>query len=100
MNSLNRLGLSALLGLTLALPLGAQDRPLRDLIDAEVKAAWQREKIQPALPATDAVFLRRVFLDLAGTIPTFEEARQFLQDNDPKKREKLIDRLLADPRFA
>jgi hypothetical protein len=80
--------------------LGAEEKPLRQVIDDEVRAAWQREKITPAPAAADAAFLRRVYLDLAGTIPTGEEARTFLGDADPKKREKLIDRLLADPRFA
>jgi hypothetical protein len=78
----------------------AADRPLRQVIDDEVRAAWQREKVTPAGRADDATFLRRVYLDLVGTIPTDDEARQFLQGADPKKRAALIDRLLADPRFA
>src|SRR5207247_1645348 len=53
-----------------------------------------------APPASDAEFLRRVYLDLAGTIPTADEARAFLADTDPSKREKLIDRLLASPAYA
>jgi hypothetical protein len=80
--------------------LHAQERPLRQLIDSELQAAWKREKITPAGKADDAVFLRRVYLDLAGTIPTVEETRRFLNDKDPAKRSKLIDTLLADPRFA
>jgi hypothetical protein len=83
----------------LAPPLPAET-PLRQTIDAEVRAVWQREKLTPAPPAEDALFLRRVFLDLVGTIPTHEEARQFLADADPGKRAKLIDRLLDDPRWA
>jgi hypothetical protein len=51
-------------------------------------------------PASDAEFLRRVTLDLAGTIPAVEEARAFLRDSSPKKRETLIDRLLASPAHA
>ncbi|MBI1913387.1 MAG: DUF1549 domain-containing protein [Planctomycetes bacterium] len=78
----------------------AEERPLRQIVDDEIKAAWQREKMTPVGRASDATFLRRVFLDLVGTIPTYEEARQFLADTDPKKRAKLIDRLLADPRYA
>jgi hypothetical protein len=70
------------------------------VIDAQVRAAWQREKVTPAARAGDAAFLRRVHLDLVGTIPTYQEARQFLEDAGPHKREKLIDRLLTDPRFA
>lgn len=86
----------------LALPLAGRtaEPPLRQRIDAEVQKAWQREKIQPAGLADDATFLRRLFLDLVGTIPSEAEARAFLADQDPNKREKLIDRLLADPRFA
>jgi hypothetical protein len=51
-------------------------------------------------PATDAEFLRRVTLDLSGTIPTADQARAFLADADCAKREKLIDRLLASPNYV
>jgi hypothetical protein len=81
-----------------AAPADAQS--LRNVIDAETRAAWQREKIAPAGRCDDATFLRRVYLDLVGTIPSHDEAKAFLADADPKKRDKLIDRLLADPRFA
>jgi hypothetical protein len=80
--------------------LRAEERSLRLLLDAEVRAAWQREKIVPASRAGDAVFLRRIYLDLLGTIPSLEETRQFLRNTEPDKREKLIDKLLADARFA
>src|SRR4051812_3502350 len=74
--------------------LAAEDRPLREIIDAEIRAAWK--EVTPAGRASDATFLRRVYLDLVGTVPTYEEARNFLQDTNPKKRESLIDRLLED----
>lgn len=74
--------------------------PLRTTIDAELKAAWTREKVTPAGRATDGEFLRRVHLDLVGTVPTTDEAAAFLADTDPEKRAKLVDRLLSDPRFA
>lgn len=77
-----------------------EDRPLRAVIDAEIEAAWQREKLTPAPATSDAEFLRRVYLDLVGTIPTYEEAAAFLDDVSPDKRAKLIDKLLDDPRFA
>ncbi|MCI0683255.1 MAG: DUF1549 and DUF1553 domain-containing protein [Gemmataceae bacterium] len=80
--------------------LAAQEPPLRQRIDAELRAAWQREKLTPAPRADDAAFLRRIYLDLAGTIPSYEEAKQFLADTDADRRTKLIDKLLADPRFA
>jgi hypothetical protein len=80
--------------------LWADERPLREVIDAEVRAAWQREKIAAPVLADDATFLRRVFVDLLGTIPTHDEVQSFLADRDAAKRSKLIDKLLADPRYA
>ncbi len=53
-----------------------------------------------APPADDAEFLRRVTMDLQGTIPTYEETVAFLQDPAPDKRATLVDRLLASPRHA
>src|SRR5262249_33006792 len=80
--------------------LRAQNRPLRDVVDAETSAAWKRENVLPAKPGTDAEFLRRVYLDLVGTIPTYAETVTFLDNKEPDKRAKLVDRLLADPRYA
>jgi mono/diheme cytochrome c family protein len=48
----------------------------------------------------DLVFLRRVFLDTVGVVPTLDEIVAFTADASPNKREKLIDKLLADPRAA
>src|SRR5262245_59514456 len=60
----------ALLGMASpSLSLRAQEKPLRQVIDAEVRAAWKREKVTPVGRADDALFLRRVHLDLVGTIP-------------------------------
>jgi len=78
----------------------AQGSALRDVIDREIKASWAKEKIATPAKASDPTFLRRIYLDLVGMIPTYEETTEFLKDTDPKKREKLIDKLLADPRFA
>ena len=78
----------------------SSSRPLREVIDANVQAAWKQENLQPAPRADDATFLRRVSLDLTGTIPTAAEARQFLDDKDAEKRARLVERLLADSRFA
>src|SRR5262245_38670982 len=64
-------------------------------IDAIVFSRLLALGIQPALPASDAVFLRRAFLDVIGTLPTAAETREFLQDKNPDKRTALIDRLLA-----
>ncbi len=76
------------------------ETPLRDVIDARVRQAWTKAKVTPAKPATDSEFLRRIYLDLAGSVPTYEETVAFLDSKDTSKRDKLIDKLLADPRFA
>jgi len=78
----------------------AQNKPLREVVDVEVEAAWKREKVKPAAPASDAEFLRRVSLDLLGVVPSFEETTAFLDSKDFDKRDKLIAKLLDDPRFA
>ncbi|QDU30162.1 hypothetical protein ETAA8_52810 [Anatilimnocola aggregata] len=86
--------------LNAALLVHAEDRPLRDVIDSEISAVWQREKLTPAAPSSDAEFLRRIYLDLAGIIPTYDEATAFLKDQSPDKRQQLIDCLLDHPRYA
>ncbi len=79
---------------------GADEPPLRSTIDTEIARVWQREKVAPPPLCDDATFLRRVWLDLCGIIPTADEARAFLDDASPTKRAELVDRLLADPRYA
>ncbi len=56
--------------------------------------------IQPARLCSDEVFVRRVYLDVIGTLPTGQEAWQFLKDRDPDKRRALVDRLLGRREFA
>ena len=48
----------------------------------------------------DSDFLRRAYLDVTGRLPRAENTRAFLADADPRKREKLIDRLLASPEYV
>jgi len=50
--------------------------------------------------ASDEVFLRRIYLDVAGRIPSLEEAKQFLDSKHPQKREDLIDQLLSSPDYV
>lgn len=69
-------------------------------IDELVFGQFKKAGASPAPLCSDAVFLRRVYLDTIGTLPTAEEARNFLSDSDPKKRSKLIDRLLGRKEFA
>ncbi len=69
-------------------------------IDELVFAALKRAGVQPANLSSDAVFLRRAYLDATGTLPTAQEAAEFLRDRDPKKRAALVDWLLARDEFA
>lgn len=78
----------------------AGDRTPDNQVDALVFGKLRRLGVQPANPCSDAVFLRRVYLDVIGTIPTAQEAREFLQDPSPTKRRDLIERLLARDEFA
>ncbi len=69
-------------------------------IDKLVLARLSKLGIQPAL-CSDAVFVRRAYLDVLGTMPTAKEAREFIEDPDVKnKRHRLIDRLLERDEFA
>ncbi len=69
-------------------------------IDQFLRDHWQEEGIEPAKPATDAAFLRRLTLDLAGRIPTEDELDAFLADKSSDKRQQAIERLLNGPEFA
>jgi hypothetical protein len=69
-------------------------------IDELVFAKLSSLNIQPVL-CSDAVFVRRAYLDVIGTVPTADEARKFIEDKDTKnKRRALIERLLERPEFA
>jgi hypothetical protein len=69
-------------------------------LDEIVSARWRQLKVEPARLASDAVFVRRAFLDLNGTLPTAAEVTAFLSSRDPHKRAALVDELLARPQFA
>jgi len=69
-------------------------------IDRLVAANYKKFSIKPNPPASDAIFVRRVYLDIAGTIPTFQQTNHFLQSKEPDKREKLIDELLSSEGYA
>jgi hypothetical protein len=73
---------------------------LAALIDRHVEARLQAERIPLAEPADDAEFLRRVYLDLHGVVPTAEQAARFLADARPDRRARLVEALLADPRYG
>jgi hypothetical protein len=68
-------------------------------IDQLLIDAWKKADVTPARPADDAEWLRRVYLDLAGRIPSVTEARTFLAERRSDKRQRLVETLLAGPRY-
>lgn len=69
-------------------------------VDRHVLALLEREGIAPAHPASDEVFVRRVYLDMIGALPTPDEVRAFLADDRPDRRARLIEALFDREEFA
>jgi hypothetical protein len=69
-------------------------------IDKLVMAKLRTLNLPPSPLCDDATFIRRLFLDALGILPTPEEVAAFVKDTDPKRREKLIDTVLARPEFV
>lgn len=63
-------------------------------IDQLIEANYQKYQVKPSPETTDEQFVRRIYLDITGTIPTLSEAKAFIGSKDLSKREKLIDSLL------
>jgi hypothetical protein len=74
--------------------------PRRNVVDERVLEKLRSLNLPPSPRGEDAEFLRRAFLDTIGTLPTAEEARRFLADAAPDKRDRLIEGLLARPEFV
>ena len=68
-------------------------------LDTIVFRSLLKKDIHPAY-CSDSVFVRRVYLDVIGTLPTADEAREFIRDPSLNKRQALIDHLLARDEFA
>lgn len=71
-----------------------------DYLDAMIRAAWEENSIKPSAMATDAEFMRRLYLDLLGRIPTVQESLAFLENKEKGKRAKLVEYLLEHPDYA
>jgi len=69
-------------------------------IDRVVGAVLAKAGQKPNAPATDEQFLKRIYVDALGRIPTAAEARAFLDDRSPDKRAKLIDQLVYSPGYS
>ncbi len=68
-------------------------------IDGFLESHWSTHNLRPAEPADDAIFLRRLSLDLTGRIPTTAELDRFLKDKSKDKRAKIIRQMLDGPEF-
>jgi len=101
--------------LAVCVPLCAQHRPdqsrfvqferpgryaAKNRIDTLVMATLRKKGIEPANLCSDAVFIRRVYLDVIGTLPEPQAVRKFLEDKNPRKRAALIHALLRRDEFA
>lgn len=73
--------------------------PRANFIDDELIQRLESLKVPPSPPASDSAFLRRVSLDLTGEQPSVEQVRRFIADENPDKRAKLVDQLLASRDF-
>ena len=74
--------------------------PANNRVDRLIFAKLRTLRVMPSEVCGDTVFLRRIYLDLLGILPTADEARAFVADAAPDKRDVLIDRLLMRPEFA
>ena len=68
--------------------------PPKNFVDELILTKWRKLHIAPSAETGDAEYLRRVFLDALGTLPTPQEVREFVADAAPDKRDSLVDRIL------
>jgi len=74
--------------------------PKNNFIDEYILCKLRALNLPPSGQASDAEFIRRLYLDAAGILPTPEEVKKFLDDKSPDKRTKLIDAVLERPEFV
>ncbi|HEX5270972.1 MAG TPA: DUF1549 domain-containing protein, partial [Gemmataceae bacterium] len=84
----------------LGVPTPAYTFEPKTLVDQYTLAKWKQLGIVPSHEATDEQFVRRVYLDVAGTLPTPKQVAEFLNDKSADKRDRLVDRLLETPEYS
>jgi hypothetical protein len=84
----------------LGLAIPKYDFAKQTLVDEFTQKKWQELGLVPSALASDEAFLRRVAIDITGTLPTPAQTKAFLADSDPKKRDKLVDALLETPEYS
>ena len=78
---------------------GSSD-PLIQFINEKIQQTWDDNEVEPSEVASDAEWLRRVYLDVIGRIPTVAEVDAFLDNKSESKRSEKIDELLAHPDYV
>ncbi len=78
-----------------------QERPVPEQgeVDRLLRAGWAGQRLAVPRQASDAVFVRRAYLDFLGRLPTVAEAQEYVQAAEEDKRRALVDRLLQDDGF-
>ena len=74
--------------------------PARNYIDQIVAGEWKKLGVAPSVRIDDSTFIRRVYIDLIGTLPTVDEVRKFVADTAPDKRSRMIDELLMRAEYV
>jgi hypothetical protein len=74
--------------------------PRANFIDELNLAQLEKLRLAPSPPCDEATFLRRAYLDTIGRLPSPEEVREHLADRSPRRKERLVDLLLARPEFV
>ena len=77
-----------------------EELPVRNPIDEHVFAKLQSLDVLPSQPVDDVRFLRRLYIDAIGRLPTPEEVQEYMADPAPDRRERWIDRALEQPEYA
>jgi len=84
----------------LGVPIPQYDFPVQTLADRYTHQKWRDLGLVPSALCTDAEFIRRVSIDITGTLPTPTQVVAFIADQDPAKRDRLVDALLEKPEYA
>ena len=81
-------------------PTPKQAAWVRNGIDAFILSRLEREGLTPSPEASRGTLIRRLHLDLLGTLPSADDVQAFLADTSPNAYEKLVDRILASPQYG
>ena len=73
---------------------------ISEAVDGLISEGWKKREVNPAEALEDRAWVRRIYLDLAGRIPSSSEVEDFLQNTNESKRVDLVDRLIASEEYA